>query len=108
MAAVVFDMNKFLVFTLLLVACACGGSSSETPPPLEPDPNALPAKAVRPIPPVPKSNADAGTTLESQGNQSEEPDATGPRAVEQDREPGVGAPPAKADAPDSTWGTDPR
>jgi hypothetical protein len=37
----VADFRFLLVFTFCSVV-ACGGSASETPPPLEPDPHALP------------------------------------------------------------------
>jgi hypothetical protein len=49
---------------LVIPVTACGGSSSETPPPLEPDPHALPPRplAARPAPPRGASDDDLEPT----------------------------------------------
>jgi len=61
------DGVRFSTWMLTLLLCSsCGGSSSETPPPLEPDPKRLTAPAEAPpaeesapaaIPPSPGSNS---------------------------------------------------
>lgn len=100
-------MNRFLALASLLFACGCGGSSSETPPPLEPDPGALPGRAVPRSSAGPKTTPQANQADQADGAESEKSDGDGSSQLEEglpsERR---GTQPAAAEPPTSTWGAD--
>jgi hypothetical protein len=55
-------LNVAVLFLPLGFVCACGGSSSETPPPLEPDPHAFRARPA--ASPAPRPTFDPGNDVE--------------------------------------------
>jgi hypothetical protein len=85
----------------LLLCGSCGGSSSETPPPLEPDPKRLAAEAPAAEEPVPAAPA-ATTPAPGAGTGNVEDGA------EFGIEPfGTRSPPANGGSRRQTWGASP-
>lgn len=76
-----------LAASTLLAATACGGSSSETPPPLEPDPEGFRYAGTK----MPRPTEDA---KDEDGDDEEDEDFERPRAK----------PAGKKGAAPSTWG----
>jgi len=88
--------------SMLAVCLGCGGSSSETPPPLEPDPQRL-------LPPAQEPGREEAPPIAPAKGVGVEPGASEP-GVEDGAEFGIGpTPPARPGTPGttpvrSTWG----
>jgi hypothetical protein len=89
-----------LLFLVLPFVTACGGSSSETPPPLEPDPQLLAPR----VPEDEGADAPAGPNQKAASREAASPNAAVPNAGDELQPPPAGMGARRLPAR-STWGS---